>query len=725
MTMVVGPNETLLTFLPGLAKWDTYVYAPLTVSVPTSAASPLANLEVLNHYNPSSTSAPTPVDVGGAALVRSLAWHSWNTAYASGKAADTAVRGAWNTLWAPGRTPTGNEVAGRNPSPVVPSLNHAVTALAAASTAANATLEALGELVAAVAGLAETVVVIPGGLDGGGGAPGLRASSLAGQSLVVAAELLASGANNALAAAAALGANVDTLVTVTAAQQASVHAMRANILAKSFSNSMPAASAIAALPPPVTTGPAGALPEVAVAAAEAGAAAQAAVKAAGSGSLQNAVNAAWVAAEAAVSAMSQALAIALAAAPEDKPVRIQSRTNATFVTRRDATSVAQAMAAAASCGSAALAVQASAALVAQEVLPSARTRGLNSNMSATPAGLDDGAMLNVAARAAAAANATSTAALGVVTVATNPNPSPSPSPNPSPSPPSSSFPSFTPIDNALYATAMAAEGVYWARQLDWKKWGVSIGMDEYPYLSGFTQPFPRPVAIIAAPSSSCPARLVAVRDASELPDFRDGTKEKVTSFFDNSTGVVTSQGMVWLNTYTSLGNASILPGMLASFLPATAPEDIQGLSGCPLGTDLDRLMRTAAGYTSVVACSSRSALPWRAWLAGHSLVSAAASNNSISSLAEARASSATAQAVITLEVKVDRALASLNTGNASTKSAAFVGSNRWPLTNSLTLQRVPQANNQTAPAVLLLAGVPYFVVPELLLKEDDLSSGTG
>ncbi|GFH11315.1 hypothetical protein HaLaN_06797 [Haematococcus lacustris] len=412
------------------------------VSVPTSAASPLANLEVLNLYNPSSASDPTPVDVGGAALVYGLAWQSWKTAYASGKAADTAVRGAWNTLWGSGRTPRGNEVAGRNPSPVVPSLNHAVTTLAAALTAANATLEALGELVAAVNGLAETVVVTPGRLDGGGGAPGLRASSLAGQSLVVATELLASGANNALAAAAALGANVDTLVTVTAAQQvedcdacvvcpvsgsgwggltccmlnsglAAAHAMRANILAKSFSNSMPAASGIAALPPPVTTGPAGALAAVAVAAAEAGAAAQAAVKAAGSGSLQDAVNAAWVAAKAAVSAMSQALAIALAAAPEDKPVRIQSRTNATSVTRRDATSVAQALAAAASCGSAALAVQASAALVAQEVLPSARTRGLKSNMSATPAGLDDGAMLNVAARAAAAANATSTAALGL------------------------------------------------------------------------------------------------------------------------------------------------------------------------------------------------------------------------------------------------------------------------------------------------------------------------
>ncbi|KAJ9519706.1 hypothetical protein QJQ45_013324 [Haematococcus lacustris] len=571
MTMVVGPNETLLTFLPGLAKWDTYVYAPLTVSVPTSAASPLANLEVLNLYNPSSTSAQTPVDVGGAALVYGLAWQSWTTAYASGKAADTAVRGAWNTLWAPGRTPRQIESSGRKPSPVVPSLNHTVTTLAAASTAANATLAALGELVAAVAGLAETVVVTPGRLDGGGGAPGLRASSLAGQSLVVAAELLASGADNALAAATALGANVDTLVTVTAAQQAAAHAMRANILAKSFSNSMPAASGIAALPPPVTSGPAGALAAVAVAAAEAGAAAQAAVKAAGSGSLQDAVNAAWVAAKAAVSAMSQALAIALAAAPEDKPVRIQSRTNATFVTRRDATSVAQAIAAAASCGSAALAVQASAALVAQEVLPSARTRGLNSNMSATPAGLDNYAMLNVAAEAAAAANATSTAALRVVTVATNPNPSPSPSPNPSPSPPSSSFPSFTPIDNALYATAVAAEGVYWAGQLDLGKWSVSIGMDEYPYLSSFTEPYPRPVAIIAAPSSSCPARLVAVREKSELPDFRDGTKEKVTSFFDNSTGVVTPQGMVWLNTYTSLGNASILPGMLASFSPATRP----------------------------------------------------------------------------------------------------------------------------------------------------------
>ncbi|KAJ9505176.1 hypothetical protein QJQ45_013514 [Haematococcus lacustris] len=629
------------------------------VSVPSSAASPLANLEVLNLYNSNSSSPPTPVDVGGAALVYGLAWHSWNTAYASVNAAYTAVRGAWRTMWASGLAPW--RVVEK---PLVPSLNHAVTALVAASTAANATLEALGDLVAAVAGLAETVVVIPGRLGGVRGAPGLRASSLAGQSLVVAAELLASGANNALAAAAALGANEDTLVPVTAAQQAAAHATRASILAKSFSNSMPAASAIAALPPPVTTGPAGALPEVAVAAAEAGAAAQAAVKAGGSGSLQDAVNAAWMAAEAATSAVSKALAIALAAAPEDKPVRIQSGTNATFVTRRDATSVAQAMAAAASCGSAAAAVTASAALVAQEVLPSAGTRGLNSNMSATPAGLDDGAMLNVAARAAAAANDTSTAALGVVTVATNPNPSPSPNPNPSPSPPSIRFPSFTPIDNALYATAVAAEGVYRAGDSDYTAGRVSIGTDEVFNWFDDSRPFPRSVAIIAAPTSSCPARLVAVRNASELPAFKDGTNDKVTSFFDNSTGVVTSQGMVWLNLHTSTGNASTLPGMLASTLPTTITEDIQGLSGCPLGTDLDRLMQTAARYNGLVACSSssRSALPWRAWIADHSLVSAAASNNSsssslaatsnnsISSLAEAQPSFATAQAVITLKV---------------------------------------------------------------------------
>ncbi|KAJ9519475.1 hypothetical protein QJQ45_000566 [Haematococcus lacustris] len=728
MTMVVGPNETLVTFLPREWKSATSVYAPLTVSVPSSAASPLANLEVLNLYNSNSSSPPTPVDVGGAALVYGLAWHSWNTAYASGKEANSAMQGVWEAL---GGAP------GLNPSPLVPSLSHAVTALAAASTAANATLEALGDLVAAIAGLAETVVVIPGRLGGVRGAPGLRASSLAGQSLVVAAELLASGANSALAAAAALGANVDTLVPVTAAQQAAAHATRANILAKSFSNSMPATSAIAALPPPVTTGAAGAVPEVAVAAAEAGVAAQAAVKAAGSGSLQDAVNAAWMAAKAAASAVSKALAIALAAAPEDKPVRIQSDTNATFVTRRDATSVAQAVAAAASCGSAAAAVMASAALVAQEVLPSAGTRGRNSNISATPAGLEYGGMLNLAARAASAANDTSTAALGVVTVATNPNPSPSPSPNPSPSPPSSRIPSFTPIDNALYATGRAAAEVFWVGHPDRSRqaWLVSIGINEGHHLYGvdrpyaFSGPSPKPVAIIAAPSSSCPARLVAVRDASELPAFKDGTEDNVTSFFDNSTGVVTSQGMVWLNTYTILGNASTLPGMLASTLPTTTAEDIQGLSGCPLGTDLDRLMWTAAGHTGLEACSSssRSALPWRAWIADHSLVSAATSNNNISSssLAEARTSFTGAQAVISLEVKVDSALASLNIGNASTKSTAFVGSNRWPLTNSLTLQRVPQANNQTAPAVLLLAGAPYFVVPELLLEEDDLSSGTG
>ncbi|GFH10111.1 hypothetical protein HaLaN_05364 [Haematococcus lacustris] len=44
---------------------------------------------------------------------------------------------------------------------------------------------------------------------------------------------------------------------------------------------------------------------------------------------------------------------------------------------------------------------------------------------------------------------------------------------------------------------------------------------------------------------------------------------------------------------------------------------------------------------------------------------------------------------------------------------------------SLLLERVPEASNESAPAVLMLAGAPYFVVPGLLLKEDDLSSGTG
>ncbi|KAJ9534055.1 hypothetical protein QJQ45_002050 [Haematococcus lacustris] len=77
------------------------------------------------------------------------------------------------------------------------------------------------------------------------------------------------------------------------------------------------------------------------------------------------------------------------------------------------------------------------------------------------------------------------------------------------------------------------------------------------------------------------------------------------------------------------------------------------------------------------------------------------------------------------QVKVDRALTPLNLGNASTQPLAFVGSNRWPITDSLPLERVPAASNETAPAVLLLAGAPYFVVPGLLLKEDDLSSGTG
>ncbi|GFH12282.1 hypothetical protein HaLaN_07936 [Haematococcus lacustris] len=95
------------------------------------------------------------------------------------------------------------------------------------------------------------------------------------------------------------------------------------------------------------------------------------------------------------------------------------------------------------------------------------------------------------------------------------------------------------------------------------------------------------------------------------------------------------------------------------------------------------------------------------WVADHSLVSAATSKYPILGLASAQASHSIAQAVITL------------------KPLAFVGSNRWPITDSLLLERVPAASNESAPAVLLLAGAPYFVVPGLLLKEDDLSSGTG
>ncbi|KAL6761244.1 hypothetical protein V8C86DRAFT_3023939 [Haematococcus lacustris] len=759
LNMVVGPNETLLTFLPGGDRFNTYVYSPLTVSVPASAASPLANLAVLNLPSPSGSSSLTPLDRGGAALVYGQVWQSWDAAYASGEMAEWAVRGALSTLWELVGTRNRTTAAGRDPSLVVPTPNHAVVALVAAAIAANATLTALDGLVTAINGLADAVVAMPGRLDSGGSALGLRASSLAGQSLLVAAEMSAAAANSALAAAAVLEANADPLVTFSAAQLAAAHAMRANTLATRFGNAMPAAAATAALLQPVTTGSAGAVQEAAAAAAQAGMAAQEAVVAAGSGSLQDAVAAARVAAGAAASAVSQALAIAVAAAPAGKPERIQARINATVETRRVATSVAQAMAAAANCGSAALAVLASAALVAQEVLPSPSTRLLNSNMSATPAGLEDGAMLNVAQRAAAAANATSTAALGVVTVANNTNPSPRP--DPSPAPPSASSSSFTPFDNALYATAMAAEEVHRAWQLAWKKWGVSIGTDNFLPSAGWTLPSPQPVAIIAAPTSACPAGLVAVHDASELPAFRDGSDPKATSYFDNATGVVTSQGMVWLNTFSSLGNVSVL----ASFLPVTTAVDtssIQGLSGCPLGTHLDRLMQRAAGYTSVAACSSSSSkmgLPWKAALAQQLKEQAAAIilllplHCSSSGYLVARSYNPQLGAYVSVEgrwrmcgsnlqplmatcfhsssskpavkVKVDRALTPLNLGNASTQPLAFVGSNRWPITDSLPLERVPAASNETAPAVLLLAGAPYFVVPGLLLKEDDLSSGTG
>ncbi|KAJ9504550.1 hypothetical protein QJQ45_005421 [Haematococcus lacustris] len=610
-------DETSLAVLKPCKGWTsieqgtfiTHVSAPWTVSVPASAASPLANLAVLNLHSPGSSRPAPPADNGGAALVYGQVWQSWRAAYASGEAAERAVRDAWSMLWELVGTPNRAIDARRNSSLVVPGPRHAAATLVAASTAANATLKAVDGLVAAVDGLVAAVAAFPGGRD----APGPRAASLAGQSLLVAANLAASGASSALAAAAALDANLDSLVTVTAAQQAAAYATMAHNFAKRFGNAMLTPDVTASFPPPVAAGAAGAVHAVAKAAAEAGAAAQEAFKTAGSGSLQNVVAAARVAAAAAASAVSQALAIAMSlqavAGPPDQPVRIQSRgdINATAETRRVATSMAQAMAAATSCGSAAIAVMASAALVAQEVLPSASTRVLNANMSATPAGLEHGAVLLMAQRAAAEANATSTTALGGVTVATNPNTNLSLGPSPS----------FTAFDG-VYNTVKAARGMQWAWDTATWKRSISVRMDEFFYTSGFTWPLPEPVAIISAPTSSCPARLVAVREASELPAFKDGSTLGVASYFDNSTGVVTPQGVVWLDTSGSEGNASILPGVLPS-VPPTTPVDtsiIQGLTGCPLGTDLDRLMRIAAAYTSVAACnsssnSSSSDLPWR------------------------------------------------------------------------------------------------------------------
>ncbi|GFH27120.1 hypothetical protein HaLaN_25387, partial [Haematococcus lacustris] len=270
----------------------------------------------------------------------------------------------------------------------------------------------------------------------------------------------------------------------------------------------------------------------------------------------------------------------------------------------------------------------------------------------------------------------------------------------------------------------------------------------------------RPVAIISAPTYSRPAALVSVRDAAELPAFEDGSVSNVTSYFDNRTGIVTAEGTVWLNPSSSMANASILPGMQPTTRPLD-PSTLLGLSGCPLGTDLDRLMLLASADTHMPDCSDNSSpLPWRAWVAEHTLVSAAShlsSGTPATSLAAAQKAHAAPQAVITLksngtvlartynphiaayvlaigrwrvcnsslQVKVDSSLAPVHRGNTSSKAWTYVGSNTWPLTTSQPLQRVPAANNQTAPAALLLGGEPYFLVPGLLVSEDAPGGSTG
>ncbi|GFH26771.1 hypothetical protein HaLaN_24977 [Haematococcus lacustris] len=303
---------------------------------------------------------------------------------------------------------------------------------------------------------------------------------------------------------------------------------------------------------------------------------------------------------------------------------------------------------------------------------------------------------------------------------------------------------------------MATEGLHWAWKLLYGQWSTSIGTDIRGTVGGRA----RPVAIISSPTYSRPAALVSVRDAAELPAFEDGSVSNVTSYFDNRTGVVTAEGTVWLNPSTSMSNVSILPGMQPTTRPLD-PSTLLGLSGCPLGSDLDRLMLLAAADTHMPDCNDNSSpLPWRAWVAEHTLVSAAShlsTGTPATSLAAAQKAHAAPQAVISLksngtvlartynphiaayvlaigrwrvcnsslQVKVDSSLAPVHRGNTSSKAWTYVGSNTWPLTTSQPLQRVPAANNQTAPAALLLGGEPYFLVPGLLVSEDAPGGSTG
>ncbi|GFH07581.1 hypothetical protein HaLaN_02401 [Haematococcus lacustris] len=71
-----------------------------------------------------------------------------------------------------------------------------------------------------------------------------------------------------------------------------------------------------------------------------------------------------------------------------------------------------------------------------------------------------------------------------------------------------------------------------------------------------------------------------------------------------------------------------------------------------------------------------------------------------------------------LQLKAEHSVARLAlSSDTGPPPLTYVGSNSWPITASYKLQRVPNSNDQTAPAVLLLSGAPFFVVPDLLVTD--------
>ncbi|KAL6753546.1 hypothetical protein V8C86DRAFT_2725336 [Haematococcus lacustris] len=727
MDLVVGPEAAKITFLP--KPTFGYAYAPLQLTVPATASSALANLAVINLGGPTSSSLPPGADSGGQPLTRGQVWQAWVDASDATEAADDATLKAINTLFKLSGMPNRSIRAGRDPSTVTAALSHAVDALLAATRAANATLAAADALVEQVTAAAELPGDALANLQAWGGG-----------SIAAATGLSASAAYSALAAGDALCGGYNAL-TMAAAQHAAEHAAWAARTAPDTSDAASSSSTpVSALNVTAYAGHEAMVLADAIAQADFAIASAAQQLEQADGKRGEAVlrlaTSARTAATSAATAAAQIYSLAQGWKSVPKPARSRNSSNSWpthNVTFRVYVAVAQSTAAASSSDAAAMALLACASLVAQVVLPSRDRQGdrLNDTVAA--------GMLGVAWSAAQAAAGASDSALVTAKIAASG----------SQSPPGSPSTPFTPLSDALYATGKSASMTRYAWTMRVPRAAISVGL---PGSYGYAFEWIKPVALVAGPNNNNPATLVAVRDIKDLPPLQDASAANSTSFFDNSTGAISSDGTVWLDPTTSVAKASALPGIPVRTRPLGS-NATRGLSGDPLGSDVDRLMLQATADTRLTECyRSASSQPWRAWVADHSLVSAAPlpATAPLTSLTAAHASHASALTVLTLQshgtflarsynpiittniisqgrwamcgsflqLKAEHSVARLVfSSDTAPRPLTYVGSNSWPITASYKLQRVPNSNDQTAPAVLLLSGAPFFVVPDLLITD--------